>query len=112
MPYFKLKNCERKVIHKCYLVIDKDIRQVQHLVLAEINSDLLAEKVQIKVKILKQRTMESNLEEENLPTDLSSFKCKICGQAFKRKGNLATHAASVHEGQKPFKCENCQYSAS
>ena len=36
-----------------------------------------------------------------------SFKCEICGSNFTRKANLEKHSSSVHEGKKPFKCDNC-----
>ena len=29
-----------------------------------------------------------------------------------RKGNLKNHVASVHEDNKPFKCDTCEYSCS
>jgi Zinc finger, C2H2 type len=35
------------------------------------------------------------------------FKCKICFKTFKYRWYLKPHIASVHERQKPFKCDKC-----
>ena len=40
------------------------------------------------------------------------FKCDICEFRCSQKGNMTTHVASVHEGKKPFKCGLCDYSCS
>ena len=34
------------------------------------------------------------------------FKCEICHSCFGCKSNLNTHKKNVHENKKPFKCEN------
>ena len=39
------------------------------------------------------------------------FKCDICDYSCSRKGNLNRHV-SMHEGNKPFKCDICGYSCS
>ena len=33
---------------------------------------------------------------------------KICSATFSQKGNVNTHVATVHEVNKPFKCNICE----
>ena len=40
------------------------------------------------------------------------FKCDICDYSCPRKGNLNRHVQSFHDGKKPFKCDICNYSCS
>ena len=40
------------------------------------------------------------------------FKCNICDYSCSTKSDLNRHVASVHEGKKPFKCDICDYSSS
>ena len=35
------------------------------------------------------------------------FKCENCDKSFFYKSDMNKHVASVHEGKKPFKCEKC-----
>ena len=38
--------------------------------------------------------------------------CKICGNEFARNSDLKRHVATIHEGEKPFKCYLCDESFS
>ena len=42
----------------------------------------------------------------------SKVDVKCVGKYFNTKNNLTAHVTSVHEGNKPFKCEECDYSCS
>ena len=35
------------------------------------------------------------------------FKCERCDSNFDYKHTLKRHVSDVHEGKKPFKCDNC-----
>ena len=37
------------------------------------------------------------------------FKCENCDYSCAEKGDLQKHITSVHEGKKPFNCESCDY---
>ena len=37
------------------------------------------------------------------------FKCEICHSCFGHKSNLNKHKKNVHENKKPFKCENGKF---
>ena len=38
------------------------------------------------------------------------FECTVCDAIFAQKTNLSGHMASIKEGKKPFKCNNCDAS--
>jgi KRAB domain-containing zinc finger protein len=40
------------------------------------------------------------------------IKCDICDYRFSQKSQMKRHVASVHEEEKPFKCDICEYSFS
>ena len=37
------------------------------------------------------------------------FRCDICDYRCCQKSIMIRHVASVHEGKKPFKCDICEY---
>ena len=40
------------------------------------------------------------------------FECETCMARFGQKAHLQKHVATVHRGEKPFKCPRCPYAAS
>ena len=40
------------------------------------------------------------------------FKCDICDYTSSGKNNMDKHVAAVHEEKKPFKCDSCDYQCS
>jgi KRAB domain-containing zinc finger protein len=40
------------------------------------------------------------------------FKCEACDYRSSQKGDLNKHVTLVHEGKQPFKCEICGYRCS
>ena len=40
------------------------------------------------------------------------FKCEVCDFSSSRKIDMKRHVNAVHEGKKPFKCEICDYRCS
>jgi KRAB domain-containing zinc finger protein len=40
------------------------------------------------------------------------FNCDICNYCFSKRDKLKRHIASIHEGKKPLKCDICDYCCS
>ena len=54
-----------------------------------------------------------NLEKNSSVHEINKpFKCNICDYSCSQKGHMNKHVASVHGGKKPFICDNCDYSRS
>ena len=108
---------------QCFLKFDKEVWYDMHLSLVhghENETESLAketksEPVEIESPI-EFSNISTNLTEEQ-DFDANSLKqtilqkernkCKICDVSFACKSNLKRHMVSVHEGKKPFKCNNC-----
>eukprot|EP00179_Madagascaria_erythrocladioides_P002734 CAMPEP_0198316682 /NCGR_PEP_ID=MMETSP1450-20131203/6479_1 /TAXON_ID=753684 ORGANISM="Madagascaria erythrocladiodes, Strain CCMP3234" /NCGR_SAMPLE_ID=MMETSP1450 /ASSEMBLY_ACC=CAM_ASM_001115 /LENGTH=424 /DNA_ID=CAMNT_0044019849 /DNA_START=246 /DNA_END=1520 /DNA_ORIENTATION=+ len=53
------------------------------------------------------KTDDSGETSNSGPRQKATHKCRICLTVFKQKIHLETHVRSVHERQRPFKCDRC-----
>ena len=59
-----------------------------------------------KIVILDQSNDEN--KENTVPSKSGKNLCNDCGELFSRPEHLVTHVKTVHEGKKPYKCEQCE----
>jgi len=55
---------------------------------------------------VKKTVLKKALKSEKILSRGTSFPCEQCGQSFRTKSKLLTHA-SIHEGFKPYQCKQC-----
>ena len=52
--------------------------------------------------------MKKHFQKRTVHENEKPSKCDICQSSFRRNSYMITHKKTVHEKEKPFKCEFCQ----
>ena len=53
---------------------------------------------------------EQNLDEDRSTNKKENFECELCFKKYSCLGNLTVHKR-IHTNEKPFKCDQCNYSS-
>ena len=72
-----------------------------------------------KVTVHEENNLMISVDESLMSVDEKSvhkgekpFKCNICDYKFSTRKHITQHISSVHEGKKPFNCSICDYNCS
>ncbi|CAH0394902.1 unnamed protein product [Bemisia tabaci] len=108
-PLFECKICKNKFSSK------SSLRRHLQLVCAPPVGVLSQPKSDVKSRKLYRCTMCSystfhpgNFAEHKVShSDVTPFKCELCGGSFKSKKRLSFHKRMTHSNERPFKCPYC-----